>query len=136
MTWLLLSAVLLAAPQEADETCAAGDLTCAPDTDTTGGPIEVKRTPPQPTMPAGRDAVLLSFARVIERGAPVYNSGDPGRCAAMYQTAIESALILARDDLTVLDQQVLQQALQLAASQGEQEAAWTFRYAMDAVLGQ
>ncbi|MEL6346776.1 MAG: CIA30 family protein [Myxococcota bacterium] len=83
---------------------------------------------------AALDAVSMVFVRVIERGAPVYNMGDHGRCAEMYRTAIESVLILSSDSLPGPQQQLLQQALMLSSQQEETEAAWSLRRGMDAVL--
>lgn len=87
-----------------------------------------------PLPEAARGPVLASLARAIERGVPVYNAGDHGRCAAIYQTALESVLLLSPDALTDAERAVLLQALSQAAQQDETGAAWTLRYAMDALL--
>lgn len=96
--------------------------------------IESYSTPNSDDPLATLDAVSMVFVRVIERGAPIYNSGDHGRCAAMYRTAVESVLILSVDVLPPEQRQMLQQALMISTQQAETEAAWTLRRGMDAVL--
>ena len=81
-----------------------------------------------------RAGVVTTFGRAIERGVPVFNRGEPALCAAIYQTAIESTLLLAGGALSASERAVLMAALQAAAAQGPTEAAWTLRRAMDSVL--
>ncbi|MFT4974625.1 MAG: NADH dehydrogenase [ubiquinone] 1 alpha subcomplex assembly factor 1 [Myxococcota bacterium] len=88
---------------------------------------------PAPAV-TGRDAVLSAFARAIERGAPLYNSGDPGGCAAVYQTVIESVLILSPGAISDGERAALLQAVSRAQRQDGRQSAWTLREAMDAVL--
>jgi monofunctional biosynthetic peptidoglycan transglycosylase len=94
----------------------------------------VDESAPQPAQPAAQAVVQTSFARAIERGVPVYNAGDPAQCAAIYQTAIESALILVPQSIREEEQAILMQALGMANQQDPSEAAWTLRRAMDALL--
>lgn len=90
---------------------------------------------PPPDL-AGRAAVEAALSRAISRGVPVYNQGDPALCAAIYQTAIESVMLLAEGALSEAEQGVLMQSLQGASQQAPAQAAWTLRYGMDAVLAQ
>ena len=89
---------------------------------------------PEPVAVSDQTGVVTTFIRAIERGVPVFNRGEPAVCAAIYQTAVESALLMAGSALSDADRAVLTAALQVAASQGAVEAAWTLRRAMDTVL--
>ena len=97
------------------------------------GPDPVAAVPVAPAA-VGRDAVSATFNRAIARGVPRFNQGDPATCAVIYQTAIESVLLLAGSALTEAERSALLGALQAAASQDPAPSAWTLRTAMDAVL--
>ena len=94
----------------------------------------VDENAPAPEQADGRGVVQANFARAIERGVPAYNGGDPERCAAIYQTAIESVLILAPQSIREEERMLLMQALGQASQQDAAQAAWTLRRAMDALL--
>lgn len=101
-------------------------------------PIRDTPTEATTTAPAlaGRAAVEATLSRAISRGVPAFNQGDPAMCAAIYQTAIESVLLLAEGALSEAEQGVLMQSLQGASQQESMQAAWTLRYGMDAILAQ
>lgn len=92
-------------------------------------PIERREAPDDP-----RAAVQQSFLRAIERGVPLFNEGNAAQCAAVYQTAVESVLILASGQLADEEYALLAASLDQARQQDAVRAAWTLRYAMDAVL--
>lgn len=83
---------------------------------------------------SGHDAISATFSRAIARGAVRFNQGDAATCAAIYQTAIESVLLLAEGSLTTAERTALLTALQTAASQEPVRSAWTLRDAIDAVM--
>ena len=87
----------------------------------------------QMPTPANVQTVQSLFSMAIDKGAPMYNSGNTEGCAAVYQTAIESVLLL-KTDLGNAPKKVLQMALYQANGQNASDRAWTFRYAMDAIL--
>jgi len=79
-------------------------------------------------------AVQSLFESVIQIGVPLFNDGDAKGCADAYRKAIEIA-ILNNSKLGTLSRNRLLNALEEADSQDSSvEKAWTFRYAMDAVL--
>ncbi len=80
----------------------------------------------------GNSADLIIAA--IDRGVPLFNSGQPAACAAVYATAIEG-LLLADDGLTVDNRRDLTRALRNAERDSDRtEAAWTLRRALDRTL--
>jgi monofunctional biosynthetic peptidoglycan transglycosylase len=89
---------------------------------------------PRMTGAADEDAVTTSFAAAIRLGVPAFNDGDAGRCRAHYQTAIESVLLLAPDQVSEAEKLLLQTALVGSVRQGDVDAAWTLRRAMDTVM--
>ncbi len=93
-----------------------------------------KEGAPSPARTGADVAMEATFAAAIRLGVPAFNSGDAGRCRAHYQTAIESVLLLAPERLSEGQQVILQTALQEASRQGDVEAAWTLRRAMDQLL--
>ena len=72
--------------------------------------------------------------RAIQRGVPVYNSGNPSECAAIYQTALEDVLLFVSDDLPVDLQEDLRQTLESASSMDASDRAWAYRRQMDDLL--
>ncbi len=84
---------------------------------------------------ARRAAAILELA--IERGVPRFNAGDEASCAALYELAITSVLLLGADSLDEGATAELANALKQGASHEDAaERAWTYRRAMDRALGQ
>lgn len=84
---------------------------------------------------ARQAAAILELA--IERGVPRFNAGDASSCAALYELAIVSVMLLGEDTLSTGAKADLAQALeQGAAHEDASERAWTYRRAMDRALGQ
>jgi hypothetical protein len=83
---------------------------------------------------ARRTAAILELA--IERGVPRFNAGDEASCAALYELAITSVVLLGADALDEGASAELASALKQGAShQDAAERAWTYRRAMDRALG-
>jgi uncharacterized surface protein with fasciclin (FAS1) repeats len=83
---------------------------------------------------ARRAASILELA--IERGVPRFNAGDEASCAALYELAVTSVLLLGADSLDEGASAELANALKQGAShQDAAERAWTYRRAMDRALG-
>ena len=83
---------------------------------------------------ARRAAAILELA--IERGVPRFNAGDEASCAALYELAISSVVLLGADALDEGASAELANALKQGAShQDAAERAWTYRRAMDRALG-
>ena len=79
--------------------------------------------------------VTTVFAMAIEQGAPLYNDGQPERCADVYMTAIQSALLLGAEGLSDADRVRLGRALRDASREADPSTrAWMLRYAMDSVM--
>jgi NADH dehydrogenase [ubiquinone] 1 alpha subcomplex assembly factor 1 len=75
------------------------------------------------------------FAAAIKEGVPLFNSGQPDRCADIYQTAIVSVVLLAPDKLSDAEMLLLTGALQSAKRATDQaDRAWKLRKAMDRVM--
>ena len=72
--------------------------------------------------------------RAIQRGVPVYNSGNPSECAAIYQTALEDLLLLSGDSLPVELQEGIQRTLESASRMNDSDRAWAYRRQMDELL--
>jgi len=82
---------------------------------------------------ARQAAAILELA--IERGVPRFNAGDPSSCAALYELAIASVVLLGEDAIGPRAKADLTEALeQGAAHQDAAERAWIYRRAMDRVL--
>lgn len=97
-------------------------------------PVPRKGGPPEVAGSGPRDAVKRSLAAALRLGVPAFNSGEPGRCRAHYQTAIESVLLLAPGVLSSMEEAGLQGALSRSAGMDDTTAAWELREAMDRVL--
>ena len=79
-------------------------------------------------------AAILELA--IERGVPRFNAGDAASCAALYELAIVSVVLLGEDAIGAAAKGELTKALEQGARQhDESERAWIYRGAMDRVLG-
>ncbi len=79
-------------------------------------------------------AAILELA--IERGVPRFNAGDAASCAALYELAIVSVVLLGEDAIGAAAKAELAKALEQGARQhDESERAWIYRGAMDRVLG-
>jgi hypothetical protein len=89
---------------------------------------------PKGTEPGFDKAIQSTFAAAIRLGVPAFNGGDAGRCRAHYQTAIESVLLLSPGGISDSQKALLQAALLESARQGDVDAAWTLRRAMDLVM--
>jgi hypothetical protein len=89
-----------------------------------------------------RHAILVALAAAIlelaiERGVPRFNAGDQASCAALYELAITSVVLLGADALGEGASAELANALKQGANdQDASERAWTYRRAMDRALGQ
>ena len=98
--------------------------------------------PPEPAPMAVRPAATASplapshapeaVRAAIERGAPVYNAGDPAGCAAIYA---EAARTLLATPGALGEMHAFDLAEALAATQGGSDAhAWALRRAFDRLL--
>ncbi|MHC5113708.1 MAG: heme-binding protein [Planctomycetota bacterium] len=89
-------------------------------------PRPMARTP----EPSHSPSELIELA--VERGAPMYNDGQPAACAAIYEVTVTSLLALGPDRLDDSSRDALAEALRTAATQPDvRERAWTLRRAMD-----
>ena len=83
---------------------------------------------------ARRAAAILELA--IERGVPRFNAGDEASCAALYELAITSVVVLGAESLDEVAVAELANALKQGANHEDAaERAWTYRRAMDRALG-
>jgi uncharacterized surface protein with fasciclin (FAS1) repeats len=84
---------------------------------------------------AQRAAAVLELA--IERGVPRFNAGDTASCAALYELAIASVVLLGEDAVSADAKAELAKALEQGASHEDaSERAWIYRRAMDRALEQ
>jgi uncharacterized surface protein with fasciclin (FAS1) repeats len=80
-----------------------------------------------------RASAILELA--IERGVPRFNAGDTSSCAALYELAIASVVLLGEDAVSPSAKAELAQALEEASAHHDaSERAWIYRRAMDRVL--
>ncbi len=83
---------------------------------------------------APSDVHLALLRSAIERGVPLFNTGDVQGCAAVYQTVIEAMLVLSPESLTAGQREAMQSAMAASLRQAPAESAWTLRRAIDSVL--
>lgn len=96
---------------------------------------EVLGASPGPAVDADtREAVKSSLSAAIRLGVPAFNGGRPEVCAAHYQTALESALVLGAAGLRPEEAAAVRAALAGARTQDPADAAWAYRRVMDSVL--
>jgi hypothetical protein len=84
---------------------------------------------------ARQAAAIMELA--IERGVPRFNAGDAASCAALYELAIASVVLLGADAIGPGAKADLAEALEQGADHEDpSERAWIYRRAMDRVLAQ
>ncbi len=89
---------------------------------------------PSPKQRSRQAAAILELA--IERGVPRFNAGDQASCAALYELAITSVVLLGADAIGDGNVADLAAALKRGAEHEDAaERAWVYRRAMDQVLG-
>lgn len=104
--------------------------------------IEVKDL--APVMDSGTttlsDADTASLQQVfgvaISEGVPLFNGGQPARCADIYQSAVVTVLLLNPDTLAAEHRQLLTEAVRMAKrAESDSDRAWILRHAMDEAMG-
>jgi uncharacterized surface protein with fasciclin (FAS1) repeats len=76
-----------------------------------------------------REAARSVIERAIERGVPLFNSGQPSGCAAVYDVAIDSLLKSHSEALDDEERSVLRDAVRKAwGDETPREKAWTLPY--------
>jgi hypothetical protein len=82
-----------------------------------------------------REAAAAVIELAIRRGVPLFNSGQPSACAAIYEVAADSLLKSHANALDEKDRSMLENALGKirAGDQNASEQAWTLRRALDVV---
>jgi hypothetical protein len=81
----------------------------------------------QTLAPAG----LIRLA--IARGVPIFNAGNPGACAAVYEVACEALRVMpgvGEESVAILGQALSD----IRTDKTDREKAWILRYALDQVL--
>lgn len=87
-------------------------------------------------VPQRAQSAAAILALAIERGVPRFNAGDTASCAALYELAIVSVVLLGDDAIDAAAKAELAKALEQGAKQHDpSERAWIYRGAMDRVLG-
>jgi len=72
---------------------------------------------------------LVDYA--IDRGAPLYNDGQPAATVAIYETAINALLLLNADGLSADDRRALNAALRDGRGASTKDRAFALRRALD-----
>lgn len=86
--------------------------------------------PPPPASP-----LQLLLEGAINRGAPIFNAGEPGACAAIYATALEAAVLADGLGLDAEARRRLGARLaEIEAIRDPAERAWAYRRVMDSLL--
>ncbi|MDI9405045.1 MAG: CIA30 family protein [Limnohabitans sp.] len=87
------------------------------------------------TSPERARQAAAIFDLAIERGVPRFNAGDEASCAALYELAIASVVLLAEDAISASAKADLRKALEQGANHDDAaERAWIYRRAMDRAL--
>jgi uncharacterized surface protein with fasciclin (FAS1) repeats len=94
------------------------------------GPEAVKATRSTNDSSATEDFARI-YALAVERGATLFNDGNPDACAAIYEVAVETMISFAGDRVgeDVLNR--LMQTREEATSADGRTRAWAFRRALD-----
>lgn len=86
--------------------------------------------PPPPASP-----LQLLLEGAINRGAPIFNAGEPAACAAVYATALEAAVLADGFGLDAEARRRLGARLvEIDALRDPAERAWAYRRVMDSLL--
>lgn len=94
-------------------------------------PPTVAATMTEPTGPAAIGRVV---DLAIRRGVPLYNDGQAGACADVYEVTITGLLTLASSQFSAEQAADLREALaRAAAADSASDRAWTLRRALDRV---
>ena len=118
------------------------DAVLLPAVDQTAEPVAVAtRQIEHPNDDLGTDdlsrTVEALYALAVDRGAKLFNAGNPEACAAVYEVLTESILRLAGDRLTATVRDRLVRASRDAeAASGWTDRAWAFRRALDAAYAE
>ncbi len=85
-----------------------------------------------PMNPAVEVKVATLLELAIARGVPLFNAGERGACAAIYEVAISAVVTLGEDVIDRDTLTLLKNALREGASEkSDSERAWLYRAAMD-----
>jgi uncharacterized surface protein with fasciclin (FAS1) repeats len=99
----------------------------------TGGSADAPAAPPASPDRVRQAAAVLELA--IERGVPRFNAGDASSCAALYELAITSVVLLGDEAVTSGVKVYLAEALRTASEfQDASDRSWIYRRAMDRAL--
>ena len=89
--------------------------------------------PPEPSAEILTPVALIGLA--IDRGVPLFNSGSPEGCSAVYEVTCEALRSLP--DVSEDSRKALAQSLaKMRAEKTASEKAWVLRRALDRVLFQ
>jgi hypothetical protein len=124
---------------------AGGARIVVADIETANGIIHIidRVLPAAPASSAAEAAMMPSRIRsaaailelAIERGVPRFNAGDQASCAALYELAIMSVVLLGNDAIGERASSALSTALKDgAAHEDAAQRAWTYRRGMDSAL--
>lgn len=92
--------------------------------------IDAVLLPPVATLtPAEECRAIIALA--IKRGAPIFNSGSPEGCAAIYEVAAASLLAIGPPRELEAARDMLAAALSAGEHQDARKRAWTLRRALD-----
>ena len=91
--------------------------------------------PPAPHAEASSPAKARKLVELaIERGVPLFNTGQTEACKAVYEVTTEALVNMPTSTLTTSDREKLTGALAAIKDQtSAREQAWTLRHALDAV---
>jgi hypothetical protein len=96
----------------------------------TAGPEAVKATRSTNVTNATEDFGRI-YALAVERGAKLFNDGNPDACAAIYEIAVETMISFAGDRVGESVVKRLLQTREEASSADGRTRAWAFRRALD-----
>ena len=104
------------------------------DIQTSNGIIHVIDTvllPPEKESSSVKHVIISA----IERGAPLYNHGQHGACADIYELTAEALLLLPDTQLQEAQRDTLQESLAKSqVSRSDRTRAWTMRIALNKVM--
>jgi len=106
------------------------DTVLLPPKKKSAGKTTVKATPSANVTNATEDFARI-YSLAVERGAKLFNDGNPDACAAIYEIAVETMISFAGDRV---GEDVIKRLLQTreeATSASGRTRAWAFRRALD-----
>ncbi len=87
-------------------------------------------------MPPAQVAPLMTLLEnAVDRGAPIFNDGNPAACAAIYATALEAAVLVEGYGIeAAARKRIATRLVEIHAMNDGREQAWAYRRIIDSLV--